>query len=367
MTAFLAVRLMLLTLGILSAVAHWFIPRLTRPDLYFAVTVVPNFRDSAEGAFILRRYHQDLIAVTTAVMAALVVMLATKRALPLAPLVLVLQSGACFFIFYRARRLVLPYAAAPTTVREAQVGNRSRRVPGGWLLASGPFALLAASAYYLATHWSRIPMRIVLHWASDGRPDRWMARSPIDVFAPLLIGLVVVCAMALVLHGMAHWLRPIYAGGAEGRQESRFRSTASVMLLALEYWVSIVASFVAARPLVPGALQHPPALVAMVPLLIAVGTAALLMWLGQGGSRLPIEQAREPDPSRPIGDRTEDRFWKLGVFYCNHDDPSVLVERRFGIGYTVNFAHPIAWVIAVIPALALIVVAVTIVARHAAR
>ncbi len=265
MTAFLAVRLILLTLGILSAVAHWFIPRLTRPDLYFAVTVVPGFRDSAEGAFILRRYHKDLIAVTTPVMAALVVMLSTTRALPLTPLVLVLQLGTCFFIFYRARRLVLPYAAAPTTIREAQVGNRTRRAPGGWLLASGPFALLAASAYYLSTHWSRIPMRIVLHWAADGRPDRWMARSPIDVFAPLLIGLVVVCAMALVLHGMAHWLRPIYAGGAEKRQESRFRLTASVMLLALEYWVSIVASFVAARPLLPAALQHPPVLVAMVP------------------------------------------------------------------------------------------------------
>lgn len=30
----------------------------------------------------------------------------------------------------------------------------------------------------------------------------------------------------------------------------------------------------------------------------------------------------------------------LGAFYINRDDPSIFVEKRFGIGYTINFGNP---------------------------
>ena len=47
----------------------------------------------------------------------------------------------------------------------------------------------------------------------------------------------------------------------------------------------------------------------------------------------------------PVGDRTADRYWKMGIFYFNREDSAVLVEKRFGLGYTLNFARPAAWVI----------------------
>jgi Family of unknown function (DUF5808) len=43
----------------------------------------------------------------------------------------------------------------------------------------------------------------------------------------------------------------------------------------------------------------------------------------------------------PVGDR----YWKMGIFYFNREDSAVLVEKRFGLGYTLNFARPAAWVI----------------------
>ncbi|MFL5587716.1 MAG: DUF5808 domain-containing protein [Ktedonobacteraceae bacterium] len=38
--------------------------------------------------------------------------------------------------------------------------------------------------------------------------------------------------------------------------------------------------------------------------------------------------------------RDDDRYWYGGVFYNNPDDPAVLVPKRFGLGWTVNFGHP---------------------------
>ena len=39
----------------------------------------------------------------------------------------------------------------------------------------------------------------------------------------------------------------------------------------------------------------------------------------------------------------EERFLKWGVLYYNPEDPSLFVEKRFGIGSTLNMARWQAW------------------------
>jgi uncharacterized membrane protein len=45
----------------------------------------------------------------------------------------------------------------------------------------------------------------------------------------------------------------------------------------------------------------------------------------------------------PKGPRPSDEEWKGGVFYSNPRDRSLLVPKRYGIGYTLNFGNPWAW------------------------
>jgi Family of unknown function (DUF5808) len=59
----------------------------------------------------------------------------------------------------------------------------------------------------------------------------------------------------------------------------------------------------------------------------AVGTfSLLLLGLGRTGPRPP------------------DSAWK-GSFYSNPSDPALLVPKRFGIGYTLNFGNPWSWAV----------------------
>ena len=61
--------------------------------------------------------------------------------------------------------------------------------------------------------------------------------------------------------------------------------------------------------------------------LVAVGTfSLLLLGLGRTGPRPP------------------DDAWK-GSFYSNRNDPALLVPKRFGIGYTLNFGNPWSWAV----------------------
>jgi uncharacterized membrane protein len=69
------------------------------------------------------------------------------------------------------------------------------------------------------------------------------------------------------------------------------------------------------------------------------GTILLAFTTGQGGSRLQTAKGN----NRHVINRDDDRYWKLGLFYFNPNDPAIWVEKRFGIGWTVNFAHPAGW------------------------
>jgi hypothetical protein len=43
------------------------------------------------------------------------------------------------------------------------------------------------------------------------------------------------------------------------------------------------------------------------------------------------------------GNHQNDRYWVARGIFVNRNDPRLLVVNRSGLGWTFNFAHPIAW------------------------
>ena len=95
---------------------------------------------------------------------------------------------------------------------------------------------------------------------------------------------------------------------------------------------------------------------------LALGGLALVRWHGTTSAERPLlgatlvapllvvvaslvglNRLREPrtrtDPAGPESPDQDDR-WKLGAFYYAPDDPRFMVEKRMGLGTTVNFGHP---------------------------
>lgn len=79
---------------------------------------------------------------------------------------------------------------------------------------------------------------------------------------------------------------------------------------------------------------------------ILIGSIALSVKTGQGGSRIRLENGGTAGTSVQTGD--QDQHWKLGQIYFNRNDPALFVEKRFGIGWTMNFGRPIVWLIAIL-------------------
>jgi uncharacterized membrane protein len=70
---------------------------------------------------------------------------------------------------------------------------------------------------------------------------------------------------------------------------------------------------------------------------LLIVAAILLFWpspRSQDSRRAPADR-----PPAAVY-RDDDRNWLGSVIYYNRDDPDVLVPKRYGWGWTVNFAHP---------------------------
>jgi len=332
----------------LCLVISYLIPRLTRPDVYFAVTVPPEFRDSAEGCSILKRYRVEvtIFGVLTLLIALAAIRISGPNYLMVVGMAgLFLQGVGPFLAYYRARGRVLPHAAAPATVREAALVPREAHVPGGWMLQFPPFALLAATAIWLRLHWGQIPEVFPIHWGANGQPNNWATRNFAGVYGPLLIAAVLCALMGFMAYAMLRWSRLIRVGGAAGEGERRFRLLVVSIVVATEYFLALMFTWAALLPL-SHKQSGPPGVIPMLvfSLAFAVVTTVLMIWFGQGGTRLVGSAGAASGAAAPVGDRTPDKYWKLGLIYVNRDDPALFVEKRFGIGFTLNFGHPGAWV-----------------------
>lgn len=328
------------------AVAAFITPRLTRPDLFFAVTVNASFRASPAGADILRQY-QRLVLLAAALGLLPLLCLRWGNALImvglLGPAMLVLAGTFGAFLVARSRTLL--HHVEPTAEREAPVAPRSVSLPGGWLAQAGPFLILGAVCLCLWLSWERIPARIPVHWGATGWPDGWTMKHPVSVFAGALIGLLVCLLLGGISRAILSSVRRVHCRGRAGQGEARFVRALLWFLLGVEYWLALLMgslSLVALRP----NPQAPLRLFWLIPVaeLVLVTTVFLLAYrMGQGGWRLAAAGAERLEDSPPVGDRTPDECWKLGLIYFNPNDPAFLVEKRFGVGWTLNFANPRAW------------------------
>jgi len=310
----------------LAALAlFWMLPNWSRPGIYFAVTVPPEFRETPEGRQILRRYRVQVTAHVAIGLAwpSLIVGIVWVAFGPLVTLLM-------------ARERVMPHAVKPSMVREAVLAPRAAHLPGGWLLQLGPFAILAATAIWLHLHWSEIPDRFPVHWGIDGRPNGWSVRTPAGVYGPLVFGASIIAGMAVLTYGILRHTRVQRAPGS-GSVHLDFPHQVAHFLVAVEFFLAACMSAVALLPLTsnPGIV-----LVLILTVLLLAAIFPLAHWLNK--SRAPFADAHPLDLA---GDGTLDEHWKMGVIYFNPEDPALFVEKRFGIGYTLNFGHASSWLI----------------------
>ncbi len=320
---------MTLAIGVLML----FTPALSRGSTFFAVTVPEGFAGSPAARDIHRRYL-GITAIATLAGPILILPvswwlsrdLAYGIAYGIGPLLPVVGGLAAFV---HCRGMALQYAREPSATRTVSL-ERDRLVdivPGRWWLHAGPYLLLLAAMGWLALQWESIPdPAFVPTRLPEGTT---MARAAFAVFGlPLTMALTLAVCHAMMPLGLLIRRLP-------GHRQ-RVRSINAFILGVI--WAMAVMGAYDSLAVLYGErwITGPVGLAVNIGSLVAV--LLLPVWMLATG-----RFARPGEPAQ--GDRSPDSAWKLGLIYFNPDDPAVWVEKRFGVGFTLNFARPAAWLL----------------------
>jgi len=196
-----------------------------------------------------------------------------------------------------------------------------------------PASILAAAAALLALAWDRLPDRWVSHWGVGGRADGWAAKTPLGVFGPILIGAGICIVFEVLLIAVRH------------------RSPDPSAALPLRIVEAAVAAVLAGAALwLPLGQPASPASFVIFTLVVLGGSLVTAMTLSARGAKSSVISADG---------------WH-GFVYRNPKDARLWVPKRFGAGWTLNFAHTWAWPLLLLlmsPALICLVVGIWVATR----
>lgn len=207
--------------------------------------------------------------------------------------------------------------------------------------------------------YSQLPEQIPVHWGPDGTADRFSEKTVFSSISMLL--------MLLIMQGLFYLMNR-----ARKTSGSKIRATQKVQsrkreLASRKYgsWLLFITSV--SVTLLLGSLQlsviYPElagslwvmAIIIGFTILVLAGTAFYTIKVAKFSSN-PAAEASDPG----VIDADSDKYWKAGIFYVNKEDPSIMVEKRFGIGWTVNFGNTMSWGILFVPLAAILLIALLI-------
>ncbi len=333
---------------LLVAVVFAFTPYYIRKTDAFGVSIPEEQYDHPRLAAMRRAFRNSVLAVglLSVVICGAVALLWPRWMIGASMAVLFVQLGLVFGIFYRFHRQARALKAAQNwqknvvTQVAVELGRVVRISPLWTLLYLLPVGITTAIS---VNAYPGLPQRIPMNFNLSGEVTGYAEKSWRAVLLLPGTQLMMMLIFGVVLLSISRSRMVIDPQREEEslRQGNTFRLAWSLFLLIGGFGMICMFMLLqmAILGLLPVSWVNP---VALVTPLLFIGVAMVLSFkLGQGGSRM---KNRTP-AGKSISVRDDDRYWKLGSFYYNPEDPAVFVEKRFGVGWTCNFARPMTYVL----------------------
>lgn len=351
MTAFVLVFALVFTafFGALFAVVVGLRP----PELPLSVRVPQAHANDPVVRTAIRRFRGSLVLIWV-VTAVVTVTLALVDQAPLASaLPILLYAGLSILALVLCRRLITRakregnwFEGIPGKV-SAQITSPLPRHPPIIWPALAAIVLAAAIAVDVALYPS-LPDRIPVHFNAAGIADGWAAKSIWSVFGVLIIGAAVVVLLAALSVAGARYsprTQPDDNADQAALRTQVQRGMLTSMLSQLSFVIALgISAIELSQRLIPGVTW---AISASAIGLVVLVMAVVLVNVVRGTALLRPANVRDSPRTRPDS-VDDDQHWKGGLFYVNRDDPALLVPRRFGLGWTLNFGRPAGVALAIL-------------------
>ncbi|SIS40374.1 DUF1648 domain-containing protein [Salimicrobium flavidum] len=252
-----------------------------------------------------------------------------------------------FFLYYMFHRRMKELKTQENWMKDTQtvtadLSFRDRKLTysSWWFLV--PFLISAATVLFTIRMYSSMPAELPMQYGLDREVTQWAEKSYRSALMLPIVQLYMTGIFFFVHMVIGRAKQQTSAENPEKslQQQVIFRRRWSLFTIVS----SVILTLVFVVPQVSFVYDLPVTFMMIVPflaaLIIVVGAIVLSATTGQGGSRVTNVSGKNEE----ILDRDDDQYWKLGQIYFNPNDPSIFLEKRFGVGWTVNFARPMSWV-----------------------
>ena len=340
-----------LLVGLILTVTPWLMPKTE----CFTVTVPHGARNEEPLRGLLRSYTCWMVAITA------LCVLAWPATLALGRIDVTTRSGefvltlllfvTTFAPIIASFVLMLSYRARVKAVKQergwtaehaaaAFVGTEDFPKPLSlaWNLLYLP--LIGGLAAFTLSHYDQFPSQIPTNVGLAGNVTSSVPKSPLTVLFPTFFVAFMGAIFTLVHWGTIHSKKPVdpAAPVSSALAYATFARVQSILMVVGGLLISgLTAGLILASSLGAISLVYA-AVTTMVGTLVFVALVPIIsLVMGQSGARL------FPDTTATGMSRDDDEHWILGTFYFNPDDPSIVIPKRFGIGWTINHARTASW------------------------
>lgn len=204
-----------------------------------------------------------------------------------------------------------------------------------------PIFIVGGLIIYTYLQYPLLPEKIATHWGPNGQPDAFTDKNRFSVIALPLILLVMQIMFAGIIELTRRSGIKISATRTKQsiRQQLAMRKYSSWFMFLMTMQITILFSILQLTTIHSDLVSESTMLTMFIVFIFItiIGLIAFAVKLSSLGDSKGNNYS-----TSGITDVDEDQYWIGGLIYFNRNDPSVFVEKRFGVGWTVNLARPIA-------------------------
>lgn len=316
------------------------LPSVTSGTVPFGVRIPAQFAADPVVTGQARLYRRRVLVcggIVAVVGVASVAVTGQPLLLPLSVLVLVGTWYGCFFLAHQEIRAAkvaggwfegLHQGIAVDT----ELRTNPPRFPWRWLAPAA--VITAATAGIGVLMYPSMPQILAVHYGANGGPDRMEMKSVGAALSLVFLQL----GLTALLGGIAAAIvrsrpdldpaRPV----GSSRWARHYASLSAKALLGLAAMIDL--GLMGSSLLIwTGTVTRWAPLVIVIPVLASVAAAVTVLARNN-------RDRGENGEDTGLTHRDDDRHWRGGLIYINREDPALLVPRRFGLGWTLNFGDP---------------------------